>query len=257
MKYRMRKKNPLHNSFARFAAAVILLALPAAAPLNADSTPQTPAAHTPTAHTIVMLGDSLTAGYGLAEDAAPPAQIESRLHARGHNVRIDNAGVSGDTSTGGLARLDWTLSENPDGLILELGSNDALRGLSPDLTAANLEAIVAACRARGIPVLLVGMLAPPNLGPEYEAAFNGMYPALAKRFNLVLYPFFLDGVAAEPTLNQADGMHPTAAGVEIIAERLTPYVEQLITQIESASPAEPQAESPAEPQSDTQSSNEK
>ncbi len=187
-------------------------------------------AQTAVAETLVLaLGDSLTAGYGLAAEEAFPARLQMALRKQGLRVRVINAGVSGDTSAGGRARLDWSLADNPSAAIVELGANDALRGLDPDATRANLDAIISKLRKRGIAVLLAGMLAPPNLGPEYEARFNAIYPALATKHGVLFYPFFLDGVAARPELNQADGMHPTAAGVDIIVERMLPLVGELVT----------------------------
>lgn len=178
---------------------------------------------------IVALGDSLTAGLGLSANDAFPARLETALKRDGLDVRVVNAGVSGDTTAGGRARLAWTLASGPvDAVILELGANDGLRGLDPAASRANLAAILADLKARGVPVLLAGMLAPPNLGPEYGAEFNAIYPSLAAEYGAVLYPFFLDGVAADPALNQADGIHPTAAGVDVIVGRLLPVVKKLI-----------------------------
>lgn len=185
------------------------------------------------AETVILgFGDSLMAGYELAQDESFPAQLEDRLQAQGHDVRVINAGVSGETTAGGRARLDWALGAAPGGkpdlVILELGANDALRGLDPALTRDNLDAMLAALTARDIPVLLAGMLAPPNMGADYEAAFNAAYPALAEKYGVPLYPFFLDGVAADPALNQDDGIHPTADGVAVIVEGITPYVERAL-----------------------------
>ncbi|MSP20259.1 MAG: arylesterase [Alphaproteobacteria bacterium] len=177
------------------------------------------------ATTIVAFGDSLTAGYGLADPALFfPARLEGALRAAGVDVRLVNAGVSGDTSSGGLSRLDWSLVETPDLVILELGANDALRGIAPAITEANLDKMLAALAAKRIPVLLAGMLAPPNLGPEYGQAFNSLYTRLAAKYAVPLYPFFLDGVAAQSALLQNDGMHPNARGVDVIVERIVPYV---------------------------------
>ena len=175
-----------------------------------------------------MVGDSLTAGYGLAETESFPAQMERALRKLGHDVRIINSGVSGDTSAGGRARLAWALAENPDAVILELGANDGLRGLDPKNTEANLEAMIREIAKRKIPILLTGMRAPPNLGSEYEAEFNGLYRRLAGRHKILLYPFFLEGVAAIPSLNQADAIHPNAKGVVEIVNRIRPIVLQLI-----------------------------
>jgi len=178
--------------------------------------------------TILALGDSLTAGLGLETPEAFPARLEAALKAKGLDVRIVNAGVSGDTAAAGLARLDWALSDDVGGLIVELGANDALRGLDPAQTEAALDAILAEAAARKLPVLVAGMQAPPNLGPDYAAAFDAIYPRLAKKHGAILYPFFLDGVAAQPSLNQADGIHPNGKGVDIIVERIMPSVEGLI-----------------------------
>ncbi|HLF21995.1 MAG TPA: arylesterase [Aestuariivirga sp.] len=178
--------------------------------------------------TILALGDSLTAGLGLEASAAFPTRLEAALKAKGLDVRIVNAGVSGDTAAAGLARLDWALSDAVDGLIVELGANDALRGLDPEQTEAALGAILEKAAARKLPVLIAGMQAPPNLGPDYVAAFDAIYPRLAEKHGAMLYPFFLDGVAAEPSLNQADGIHPNGKGVDIIVERIMPSVEGLI-----------------------------
>jgi acyl-CoA thioesterase-1 len=181
------------------------------------------------AETLVLaLGDSLTAGYGLAADQAFPAKLQAALRNRGLAVRVINAGVSGDTSAGGRARLNWSLADKPAAAIIELGANDAMRGLDPDATRGNLDAIIAELKKRGIAVLLAGMLAPPNLGPEYEARFNAIYPDLAAKHGVLFYPFFLDGVAAVPELNQTDGIHPTAAGVDIIVEGLLPLARELL-----------------------------
>ena len=173
---------------------------------------------------ILALGDSLTAGYGLAEQYTFTAQLERALRDRGHAVQVINGGVSGDTTRGGLSRLDWALADDPDLVLVELGANDGLRGIDPASTRANLEAILHSLRERGIPTLLAGMYAPPNLGPEYGAAFNAIYPELAEAFEVPLYPFFLEGVAAVPSLNQADGIHPNAEGVSVIVSSIVPHV---------------------------------
>jgi acyl-CoA thioesterase-1 len=180
---------------------------------------------------ILALGTSLTQGYGV-----PPGQdftvvLEARLRASGLDVKLINAGVSGDTSAGGLARLDWSLADRPQAAILELGSNDALRGQSPAETEKNLVAILTRLKAGHIPGLLIGMRAPRNLGPEYAAQFDPIYPRLAKRFGTILYPFMLDGVALNPKLNQADGIHPNPAGVKIIVEKVLPYAKRLVAQV--------------------------
>lgn len=182
---------------------------------------------------IVALGDSLTAGYGLPPEDAFTTRLEQRLRKNGLNVEVVNAGVSGDTSKGGLARIDWSVPDGSDLVIVELGANDALRGISPAETASNLDAIVTRLKQRGIGVLLAGMLAPPNMGEEYEAAFNAIYPKLAEKHGVELYPFFLDGVAADPKFNQADGIHPNAAGTVVIVERLSPTVDRLVRSLAS------------------------
>ena len=182
---------------------------------------------------IVMLGDSLTAGLGLPVQDALPAKLERALKAKGISVEIANAGVSGDTATGGLARLDWSVPDGTDAVILELGANDALRGSDPKTTRAALEAIIKKLKERKIGVLLAGMLAPRNLGPDYATAFDPIYPELAGQHGLIFYPFIAEGVAADAALNQADGIHPTAAGVDIIVARMLPKVEELIAQVRS------------------------
>ena len=179
---------------------------------------------------ILALGDSLTAGYGLAAEAAFPARLEQALRAEGRDVRVINAGVSGDTTAGGLARLDWSLADKPDFAIVELGANDGLRGLDPKLTQANLDAILTRLEQRGIPVLLTGMLAPPNYGRDFETAFKSVFTALAARHKVVFYPFFLEGIAGDAKLNQPDGLHPTAKGVEVIVSRILPAVRRLLEQ---------------------------
>ncbi|GAB1717274.1 MAG: lipolytic enzyme, G-D-S-L [Nitrobacter sp.] len=177
---------------------------------------------------LVVLGDSLSAGLGLPAAAAFPAQLEKALQNKGLNVAIDNAGVSGDTASGGLDRLDWSVPAGTQGVILELGANDALRGLDPKVTRAALDNILRRLKARGVAVLLCGMLAPPNYGAEYAAQFNAIFPDLAKAHDVPLYPFFLDGVAANTKLNQADGMHPTADGVAVIVKNIMPTVESFV-----------------------------
>ena len=177
---------------------------------------------------IVAFGDSLTAGLGLPAGAAFPARLEAALKAKGHAVTIVNAGVSGDTASGGLGRLDWSVPDDADAVILELGANDALRGVDPKTTKAALDAILGKLDARRVPVLLAGMAAPRNMGADYVRAFDAIYPALASTHRVVFYPFFLEGVATDPKLNQGDGLHPTAAGVDVIVARILPSVEALI-----------------------------
>jgi acyl-CoA thioesterase-1 len=180
---------------------------------------------------IVALGDSLTAGFGLPGEAAFPTRLEAALRAKGFAVEINNAGVSGDTSSGGLARLDWSVPEGTDGVIVELGANDMLRGVDPAVTRTALQELLRRLKARGIAVLLTGMRAPPNMGQDYARAFDAIFPALAAEYDVVFYPFFLDGVAAERTLNQPDGLHPTAGGVDTIVRRILPKAEELIARI--------------------------
>lgn len=177
---------------------------------------------------ILALGTSLTQGLGVPPGLDLTAVLETRLKASGLDVKLINAGVSGDTSAGGLARLDWSLADRPQAAIVELGSNDALRGQAPAETEKNLAAILTRLKSAHVAVLLTGMKAPRNLGPEYDAQFDAIYPRLAKRFDVLFYPFILDGVAADPKLNQADGIHPNPAGVKIIAERMLPYVKRLV-----------------------------
>lgn len=187
---------------------------------------------------LAVLGDSLTAGYGLMAEDAFPTQLEVRLHALGVDIAVMNAGVSGDTSAGGRSRLDWLLGDAPDIVIIELGANDALRGLEPSATADNLDAIITRLRAEGLTVMLAGMLAPPNLGADYGREFNALYSRLVRKHGVAYYPFFLDGVAAQPALNQADGIHPNAAGVAVIVERIVPYVRALVEQHAAARSAD-------------------
>jgi acyl-CoA thioesterase-1 len=177
---------------------------------------------------VLAFGDSLTAGYGLPASDAFPARLEARLKDEGVDVKIVNAGVSGDTTTDGLARLDWMLADKPDFVILALGANDALRGIDPKIVRANLDAMIDKIQASGAKLLLLGMLAPANWGAQYEHDFDRVYPDLATAHGVPLYPFFLDGVAMDPALNQADGMHPNERGVAIMVERIAPLVAKLI-----------------------------
>jgi acyl-CoA thioesterase I len=183
---------------------------------------------------IVALGDSLTAGYGLPANDAFPVQLQRALVAKGLAVHVVNAGVSGDTTLGGLSRLDWSVPDGTDAVILELGANDALRGFDPVVARKALDSMLRRLAERKIPVLLCGMVAPPNLGAEYGRAFNSIYPDLATQYGAILYPFFLTGVAGDAKLNQRDGLHPTAAGVAVIVERILPQVEQLIARVKAA-----------------------
>ena len=177
---------------------------------------------------IVVLGDSLSAGFGLPADAAFPERLAQALKAKGIAATVANAGVSGDTASGGLGRLDWSVPDGTSAVIVELGANDALRGIDPSVTKAALDGILTKLRDRHIFVLLAGMRAPRNMGADYVQAFDAIYPALASTHRVVFYPFFLEGVATDAKLNQADGLHPTAAGVDVIVARILPQVEQLI-----------------------------
>ena len=202
----------------RTPAAALLLGLVlalAAAPAHAEPV-------------IVALGDSITSGLGVAADEAYPALLEARLRRDGYAYRVVNAGVSGDTTAGGLRRVDWVLRARPEIVILALGANDGLRGQPPQTTRANLEAIVTRLQTAGARVLLAGMRMPPNYGEEFTRQFEAVFPAVARRANVALLPFLLDGVAADPRLNQADGLHPNAAGHRVIADRLWPHLAPLL-----------------------------
>jgi acyl-CoA thioesterase-1 len=179
---------------------------------------------------LVALGDSLTAGFGLSPGKAFPDRLEAALRAKGWDVKVINAGVSGDTAADGLARYDWSVPQDADALIIELGANDMLRGMKPEATKTTLAAILDKARAAHLPVLLTGMRAAPNLGGEYASQFSPIYSALAKQYDVALYPFFLDGVAGDPKLNQHDGLHPNTEGVEIIIEKILPSVVALLKQ---------------------------
>lgn len=181
---------------------------------------------------IVALGDSLTAGYGLPQSQSFPAQLEAALEKRGRSVRVVNAGVSGDTTTAALQRLDWALPEDADAVIVELGGNDALQGLPPEGTKAALASIVEQIRAKGLPVLLAGMEAPRNLGKEYVESFGAIFPDLAAQYEVILYPFFLEGAALNEKLMQKDGIHPNSEGVAVIVENIMLKVEELLAQTE-------------------------
>lgn len=201
----------------RFGAiAALLIALFAG---GAPAAAKTPA--------ILAFGDSLTAGLGLPPEASFPARLEAKLRAEGVETRVINAGVSGDTTAGGLARLDWALADKPDLVILELGANDALRGIDPATVRVNLEAMIAKVQASGAKLLLAGMRAPPNWGEDYRQKFDGIYPELAHAHDVPFYPFFLDGVAMDPKLNQPDGLHPNERGVAAVVDHIGPYVARL------------------------------
>ncbi len=196
----------------------------------AEDAAPTPVAEAPAAHgpLVVFLGDSLTAGYGLAEEEAFPARLAAALRAGGHPVRVVNAGVSGDTSAGGLRRLPWLLTQRPDVMVVALGANDGLRGLAVSLTEKNLREIVAQARGKGVRVLLLGLRLPPNLGADYVRAFEAVYPRVAREAGVPLVPFFLEGVGGVAALNQEDGIHPTAEGQRRIAATVLPYLEPLV-----------------------------
>ncbi|RUV35102.1 arylesterase [Mesorhizobium sp. M7A.F.Ca.MR.148.00.0.0] len=180
---------------------------------------------------IVGFGDSLTAGYGLGTDQGFTDRLQAALRAKGHDVSVANAGVSGDTTSGGLARLDWSVPDGTQLVILELGANDMLRGVSPDITRKNLDEMLSKLKQRKIAVLLAGMRAAPNLGPDYQNAFDAIFPDLAKKYEVVLYPFFLDGVAGQPGMQLEDGLHPSVEGVDQMVERILPTVEKAIAAV--------------------------
>ena len=203
---------------------VLIMALMTAGPAFAQAPSGAPAKPVK----IVVLGDSLSAGLGLQASAAFPARLQKALESKGIKVDMVNAGVSGDTSSGGRDRLDWSVPEGTDAVILELGANDALRGVDPAVTRAALSDILTRLKARKVAVLMCGMLAPPNYGSEYAARFNAIYPELSKSFGVPLYAFFLEGVAADAKLNQADGMHPTADGIDVIVKNILPMVEAFL-----------------------------
>jgi acyl-CoA thioesterase-1 len=203
---------------------VLIVALMTAGPVLA----QAPAAAPAKSVKMVVLGDSLSAGLGLSASAAFPARLQKALSDKGIKVDMVNAGVSGDTSSGGRDRLDWSIPEGTEAVILELGANDALRGIDPTVTRAALSDILTQLKARKIAVLMCGMLAPPNYGREYAARFNAIYPELSKSFGVPLYPFFLEGVAADAKLNQPDGLHPTAEGIDVIVKNILPMVEAFL-----------------------------
>ena len=182
---------------------------------------------------LVGFGDSLMAGYQLPANDAFPVKLEAALRARGHEVEIANAGVSGDTTSGGLSRLDWSIPDGTQGVILELGANDALRGIPPEETEKNLDAMLSRLKERGIAVLLAGMVAPPNMGPEYGERFNGIYQRLADKYGATLYPFFLEGVVTKANLQIEDGMHPNPEGVDVMVRSFLPAAEAFLGSIKA------------------------
>jgi acyl-CoA thioesterase-1 len=214
-------------AYGRFAAAVnsllagLLLALLLSVTAHAQSAPGQAAPVK-----LAILGDSLAAGFGVKPEQSIPARLEAALKAEGRNVSVMNHGVSGDTTAGGLQRLDWMLSDKPDIVLVELGANDALRGLDPAEAERNLDAIASKLKAAGVTVWLAGMLAPRNFGPDYVRQFDGLYKRLADKYDLPLYPFILDGVAQDPTLNQPDGLHPNPKGVDVVVAHLLPFVNK-------------------------------
>jgi acyl-CoA thioesterase-1 len=200
---------------------------PLQTPLSKAASPEDPL--------VIFLGDSITAGHGLAGDDSFPSLVQDAMEERGLPVRIINAGVSGDTSSGGVSRLDWLLRQGPSLVVVELGANDGLRGLPVELVEENLRRIIIRSRTSGAQVILAGMRVPPNYGSEYSEAFHGIYARLAGEFDVILIPFILDGVAGIPSLNLPDGIHPTAEGHRILARKITPYVEEALR--EAAGPA--------------------
>lgn len=209
------------NGFALFAISIVLAMMAVLRPFSAGASEPV---------RILVLGDSLSAGLGLPASQAFPARLEAALRARGHDVAVINAGVSGDTTAGGRARIGWSLAgpPRPDAVIVALGSNDALRGLEPAATRANLDAILGTVKAAGLPILLAGMKAPRNFGPDYVREFEAVFPELAARYDALFYPFILDGVALDPALNQPDGLHPNQRGVARMVDGFLPLAEKLV-----------------------------
>ena len=219
------------RSYGHFTAPVQIVAAALAAVMVAAVAVAWPAAAAERPVRIVALGDSLTSGVGLPGSAAFPAKLEMALRAKGLAVEIANAGVSGDTASGGLARLDWAVPAGTDAVIVELGANDMLRGVDPKVTRKALEEIVRRLTERRLPVLLAGMRAAPNLGDDYVRDFEAIYPDLARSYDLLLYPFFLDGIVANARFNQRDGLHPTAAGIDRIVTGILPKAEELVARV--------------------------
>jgi acyl-CoA thioesterase I len=219
-------RTPLHFSIAIFAAIGLYLLMPRDALAQSSSQPAVKPI------VLVAFGDSLTAGYLLPPSAAFPAQLQVALAAKGYKVEIVNAGVSGDTTSGGLERIEWTLQTPADGVILELGANDALRGTDPKVPRENLDRILTVLKSKGIDVLLTGMRAPQNWGPDYAIAFDAIFPELAAKHTVQLYPFFLEGVALDPALVMQDGLHPTEKGVAEVVRRILPHAEAMVLKIQ-------------------------
>lgn len=222
----MRNKllNGQYGAFLRLSNATLALAVMLVTALSFVALSFALPAHAAQPIRLLAFGDSLTAGYSLPPDASFPAQLEKALRAKGLDVTVINAGVSGDTTAAALSRLDWALADRPTHAIVELGANDMLRGLPPEQARANLDAILGKLKQVGIPVLLAGMQAAPNLGADYGRRFNSIYPDLSAKYGLPLYPFFLDGVAADAKLNLGDGMHPNREGVGVIVQRMLPQI---------------------------------
>lgn len=217
------KSDERYGFFRRCHNGAVLLAVTLITLLSA-------AAHAQAPIRLLVFGDSLVAGYSLPPDASYPAQLEKALKAKGVNATVLNAGVSGDTTAAAASRLDWALADKPTHVIVELGANDMLRGLAPEQARGNLDGILAKLKQARLPVLLMGMLAAPNLGADYGKRFNIIYPDLAAKHGVPLYPFFLDGVAGEARLNLSDGIHPTAEGVAVIVERTLPHILRFLGQ---------------------------
>jgi acyl-CoA thioesterase-1 len=223
------------TGYGRFAAAVnsLLIAILCLSAAHAQTAPKDGPAK------LAILGDSLAAGYGVSPAQAMPARLEAALKKAGRNVIVINHGVSGDTTAGGLQRIDWMLADKPDIVMVELGANDALRATDPAVTEKNLDAIIAKLKEAGVTVWLAGMLAPRNYGPEYAKQFDGIYPRLADKHGVPLYAFFLDGVAQDPALNQGDGIHPNPKGVDVIVERILPFVTKNLDDLAASAHAPP------------------
>src|SRR5210317_1748895 len=211
-------------SLLRLSLFLIVMAICNVQTLNANNTAEFPLR-------LLVLGDSLSAGYGLKPEDSFPSQLEEALDMAGYRVHVINAGVSGDTTAGGLSRLEWALVDKPHIVLVELGGNDALRGLPPAETYANLESIIVKLKKNGVRVVLAGMQAPRNLGKDYTLKFDAIYPRLAGQYDVPLYPFFLDGVALDPALNQPDGIHPNPAGVKVIVKKILPLLESELQQL--------------------------
>ncbi|MBI3701556.1 MAG: arylesterase [Afipia sp.] len=218
----------LAGAVERLVCAIFVVAAGAVVTISAAALAETNSLKDTKPIKLAVLGDSLTAGYGLPASAAFPVRLQKALKDKGIETEIVNAGVSGDTTSGGRDRLDWSIPKDTEAVILELGANDALRGVDPKVSRAALEDILKRLKARNVAVMLCGMYAPPNYGAEYAAQFNSIYPDLAKSYGVPLYPFFLDGIVGDGKLNQSDGMHPTAEGVDAIVRRILPTVEAFL-----------------------------